>query len=498
MIAAVAEILSVIGRVVVLARSEKLLTQNRNKFSAEYQPRIGIFCAGLGEKDLTKQITIASAQSIAGQSMDGVIAILVDECDEISSDEESQYQTFFVACGNPPVLGFTATPFRTGSGKITWGEEIISIPLQPIMDAGYLTPPTNKVGAKLDLSGVEVRLGDYVQSQLDKVYDDPELLALSVRKIKQYSTERNSVLVFCQSLRHADILANAMEHNGMPCVTVSGDTDKEELEFILADFEDGRIKYLLNVMLLTRGYDMPCVDMIAVLRATKSKRLWEQILYRGTRLKPGKKDFLVLDLGNNFAEHGALGSPYNGDNKGKDAATPKGRICPECEEYAPLLSKQCPDCGYEFPEAERPKVDHARKEDTTSKTVYDGEENTYAVNTVTYKHKKSKTGNEVLVVEYWCNGVSKYGSVCDYLLPFHASEWVRGKVHALFRQGGNNLGSPCNTYTMNDLLWHAEQLAAPDRIEVIVENGYQKVKKRIYDAKQLTLEEVLDGDYIAY
>jgi hypothetical protein len=234
--------------------------------------------------------------------------------------------------------------------------------------------------------------------------------------------------------------------------------------------------------------------MIAVLRATKSKRLWEQILYRGTRLKEGKKDFLVLDLGNNFAEHGPLGSPYVG-SKGKEASAPKGRICPECEEYAPLLSKECPDCGYQFPEQEKPKVDHARREDSTSKTVYDPNEQPpaqrYAVNSVTYKTKTSKTGNPMLVAEYWCDGVSKYGNVADYLLPFHSNDWVRSRVHSMFKEGGNDLGSPCNSYSMDDLLWHAERLQPPTEITIEYENGFAKVKKRHYPKPQLSLEDLL-------
>lgn len=490
-----------VGRVVVMARSEKLLSQNKNKFAPEYHPHIGVYCAGLGVKQLDMPITIASAQSIAGQSLDNVAAILVDECDEISPDEESQYQKFFTACGNPRIIGFTATAFRTGSGKITWGEEIINIPLAALMEAGHLTPPTNKVGTTLDLSGIDVKLGEYVQSQLDNVYSDPELLALSVKKIKQYSAERLSVLVFCQSIRHADILANAMELNGMPCVTVSGDTDKEELGFILEDFEEGRIKYLLNCQLLIRGYDMPCVDMIALLMATKSKRKFEQILYRGTRLKDGKDNFLVLDMGNNFAAHGPLGSPVN-DSKGKDAKPYMGKICPECEQYvSPLAARECNDCGFQFPEPEQSTVTHSRNEDTTSRTVYTGDICEYDVDEVTYKARKSKSGNPMIVVNYHC-GFGKYGTVADFLLPHHESDFVTNKVLKFFKERGKDMAPPLSGYSMDDLLWHCEQLKKPRSITVDHREEFPRIIRYEWgDEKRpvkQSIEEMLGGDEIAY
>jgi len=479
LIAAVAEGILALGagKVVVLARSEKLLTQNHSKFSPEMVPYIGMYCAGLGVKDATRPITIASIQSIASVVMEDVAAILVDECDEINTaDEESQYASFFTACGSPTIIGFTATPFRTASGGISWGEEIINIPIAPLFDGGHLTRPTNKVGTMLDLSDVPVRLGDYAAREIEEVYSDPSLLRISVEKIKQYSAERSCVLIFCQSHRHADILANAMEHNAMPATIVSGDTDKEELGCILNDFADGRVKYLINVNLITRGYDIPPVDMIVVLRATKSKRLWEQMLYRGTRLHPGKVNFLVLDMGNNFITHGPLGSPHVAA-RGREVGAYIGKICPVCEDYVPKSSMaECPDCHYQFPEADERSVSHSSRADTTSDTVYDGpKDERYEVVDVTYKRHKGKAGKpDTLRVEYWC-GFGKYGNACEWLsvMP-EASQWARDKAKAWFKFRGNEIGDPAE-YTFDDLLWHTEQLRKPTYITIDHSGQYPRV-----------------------
>jgi len=489
------------GRVVILARSEKLLTQNHSKFDPAYHDRIGMYCAGLGEWNATRPITIASVQSIASVVMEGVAVILVDECDEINSaDEESQYMTFFTGCGSPVIIGFTATSFRTGTGRITWGEEIVNIPIAPLFTAGYLTPPTNKVGTTLDLSAVPVRIGEYVASAVEEIYSDPALLELSVRKIKQYSADRSSVLIYCQSLRHADVLVNAMEFNGMPATLVSGDTDKEELGFILEDFYEGRIKYLVNVALLIRGYDMPSVDMIALLLATKSKRKFEQILYRGTRLHPGKRDFLVLDMGNNFATHGPLGSPYTGD-KGKERGAGAGRICPTCETFVvPPTARQCSDCGYEWPEAAPNVVSHSNRADSTSATIYTGQReqvvNTYEVTAVTYEEHQGKAGKpNTLKVTYYC-GFGRYGNVSEWLsVSPGANQWGLQRAQQFFKERGNDLGSPINTYTMDDLLFHAESLRTPHSITVDHSEEFPRITKYHWepqvDTSQLALEDLL-------
>jgi superfamily II DNA or RNA helicase len=138
LIAAIAEhCYDISKRVLILARNEKLLTQNRNKFSANYP--VGLYCAGLGEKDLSQPITIASIQSIYNKSPKADI-ILVDEAQNIHPDSESetQYHALFKSMGNPQIVGFTATDWRTASGLITWGAKIHDIPFSVLVELGYL------------------------------------------------------------------------------------------------------------------------------------------------------------------------------------------------------------------------------------------------------------------------------------------------------------------------------------------------------------------------
>lgn len=497
MIAACADWAALQGlRVVILARNEKLLTQNRAKLA---NPTIaGIYCAGLGERNLDCPITIASIQSIAGVTLPGKFDLaLVDECDEINSVEEGQYWKFFAACGSPRILGFTATPWRTTSGLIAWGDEIISIPIAPLVTQGHLVAPYNKVTCTPEgLSDIPVSLGDYVQSRLSEVYTDPDLLYTSLEKIIQYSADRHSVLIFTQSLAHSDMLAHAMEANGLPAVTVSGETDKEELDWILQDFEQRRFKFLINCQLLTVGVDLPCIDMVVLLRATKSKRLFEQMVYRGTRPYEGKDNFLLLDMGNNLIEHGPLGSPWRGmSTAGKSNLNPQpGKVCPQCEGYAVWGSQDCADCGYTFPITEERKVTHGNSVDGTSNTIYGGaagaEETiiTHLVTAVRYaKHRSRKSNNESLRVDYYCS-YGPYGSISEWLSPKHeSSEWARDKAWKFFKERGIMLSPPIEDIEWDDLLFEATKLAKPYTITVDHSDKYARVISYGWEPQPLAL-----------
>ena len=500
MIAATAQSVCDMGlRSIILARSERLLRQNKEKLHPEYQERCGIYCAALGEKDPSKQITIASIQSIAKLKNVKFDVALVDECDEIDEEQsgDSQYWSFFRAAGYPQILGFSATPFRTRTGKIKWGEEIASIPLHPLIEQGYLVPPVNKIGASPNLSEVKISLGEYAQDELESIYLEPELLEITIRKLLAYGNARKHPVVFCQSLRHADILASSLEANGESCQTVSGDTDKDELnDIIIPDFEKGVFKWILNCQLFTVGVDIPCIDMVAIVRSTKSKRLFEQMAYRGTRPFEDKKDFLLLDMGGNLIEHGALGSPYRGKESKKTTPESKGKICPECEDYVePLNAKECNVCGYQFPEPERPKIDHSDAPDTRSQAVYTGDICDYDVTDVDYKFKTSKKGSRMIVVSYYC-GYGKYGTIADFLLPYHEQGFLRDKVKKFFTERGTAIGDP-RELTEDELLWHAEKLFKPARITVDHREEWPRIINYHWLAPETTIEEYLD-DGIPY
>lgn len=503
MIAKVAEACFDLGKtVIILARNEKLLRQNRAKISPQYP--VGIYCAGLNEWDVSKPITIASIQSICNILVKPDV-ILVDECHEINPDSESetQYWKFFKACNNPHIIGFTATDFRTKSGKISWGEEIINIPIAPLIEAKYLVPPVNKSTNTPDLSNIRILAGEYNQEQLAELYEDEDLLYESVKKIKEYSAARNSVLIFVQSINHGKMLQMAMEWNDMPATMVSGDVPKDELSIILDDFETRKFKYLINCNLLTTGYDAPCVDMVAIIRSTMSKGLFEQMVYRGCRPYESKENFLLLDMGGNLMRHGALGSPYKAKKSKEEKRTP-GKVCPQCESFCKIGEVECAECGFGFPPPEVRKVNHDYEADDGSNTVYDNVPLIYNVREVFYREHKGKNGKpNTLRVDYICDEAI-YGNVSEWLSPHGESEWSRNKCHEFFGNRGLILDGDTKDFSMDDLIWNAQYLKKPIEITVVQEGKYQKVKGYKYattsgEGNTKGISEVdLQGDFIPF
>lgn len=498
MIARVAEYaLALYPRILILTNNEKLLRQNRAKLS--HPKAAGIYCAALGEKDSSKPITLASIQSIVSHPhpCPQYDLVLVDECDLIPDDQEQgQFWKFFATCGHPRIVGFTATPYRLSTGVLQWGEEIINIPIAPLFEQKHIVPPCNKVAATPDLSSVKLVAGEYSSADLEALYDDPELLVQSVAKLIQYGQFRKHALVFAQSLKHADALAAMLEHNGYRCRTVDGDTDKDELsDEIIPAFEAGEFQYLINCNLLTVGVDIPCIDMVAVIRSTLSKRLFEQMVYRGTRLFPGKDSFTLLDMGGNLMEHGPLGSPYRGKaGKGEKRESP-GKICPACEEFVQPMTRQCA-CGYEFPEAELRKVNHSMDADTTTQTTYTGDVMTYQVESVRYsKHTNKKNGNESLRVDYFC-AFGKYGNISEWLSCKHENEWARGKAYQFFKDRGVELEHAIESYNWEDLIFEASKLKRPTSITVNHASEFPRIIS--YGWEHVALEADLDGDFIPY
>lgn len=497
-------------RVIILARNEKLLTQNRAKFSPQYQEHIGIFCAGIGEKNLGKPITIASIQSIHGYGKEITAdIILIDEVQNLHSDEDSdtQYWKFIKDLGSPQIIGYTATDFRSGSGKLTFGDMICDIPIQALIDGGWLIPPNNKVTGNINLSEVQILRGEYNGQQLEDIYLEPELLAKSIEALQKYAGDDIfSVVIFTQSRKHGKVLQDAMfDNNLFDSVYVDGDTPKDELAIILKNFEDRKFKYLINVALLIEGWDCPSIDCIAIFTSTTSRGKFEQIIYRGTRPAPhlNKTSFKVIDLGGNFQLHGPLGKPYKEKSK-KETKQEIGKICPTCECWYPGANiKECKECGYIFPPAESHKVNHHYEADTKSKTIYNGDIETYDITGVSYKeHTSKKSGSISLRVDYHSPGCNKYGSVSAYYQPHHAKDFVRGKAWKFFKDAGHELTSPVESYSMDDLLFKCLLLKQPKQIVVDYGKEFPEIKQVIYDEHRKeypeSIDTLLDSDIIEF
>lgn len=337
-------------KILVLAHVKELVEQNSEKYKS-YGHQASIYSAGLKQKSLNHQVTFASIQSIArniDKLNEAYSLVIIDECHRISGDENSQYgqviNTLKQYNTGLKVLGLTATPYRMGMGWIyhrhyhgfVRGDEmspfskcIFELPLRYMIKHKFLTPP-NIVDAAIthyDFSSLKSdRFGRYDQQQMSQLLKDCERVTYSITKqIIDYSSNRQGVMVFASTVEHANEIISYLpkENSAM----VIGDTDLKVRDEIIEKFKQRKIKFLVNVSVLTTGFDAPHVDFIAILRPTESVSLYQQIVGRGLRLSENKKDCLVIDYAGNGYD---IFCPEVGSKKPDSESVAVQVLCPGC------------------------------------------------------------------------------------------------------------------------------------------------------------------------
>ncbi|MCS0222902.1 DEAD/DEAH box helicase [Vibrio alginolyticus] len=340
------------GRVLVLAHVKELVEQNHAKYEG-YGLKGSIFSAGLGRKETDQQVVFASVQSVVRNldSFKNQFSLLViDECHRVPDDKNSSYQKVITHLRelNPgiKVLGLTATPYRLGMGWIyqyhTRGQVrteeprffrdcIFELPIRYLLDENFLTPARMMDAPVLSYDFSQLKpanTGRYKETEMDMVIDKAKRATPQiVEQIMQYAKERQGVMIFAATVRHAQEIHSLLPEGETEIVI--GDTPTPERDAIIQAFKNRQIKYLVNVSVLTTGFDAPHVDLIAILRPTESVSLYQQIVGRGLRLSDGKSECLVLDYAGNSYD---LYQPEVGD--------------PKPDSDSEIITIPCPACGF--------------------------------------------------------------------------------------------------------------------------------------------------------
>lgn len=338
------------GRVLVLAHVRELVEQNHAKYITFGQDA-GIYSAGLNRKESNQKVIFGSIQSIARASEDffeSFSLLVIDECHRVSVDGETQYFQVISKLQklNPElcILGLTATPYRLGLGWIyqfnthkkmlqTSAERffkkcIFDLSIRFMIKNNFLTAPIkiDSPVACYDFSSLKLNGSSFVTAQVEALLKDQKRITpLIIKNIIEMSAERKGVMIFTSSVNHAIEIMKCLP----PYVSalVVGDTDGEERDEIIEAFKQQKLKYLVNVSVLTTGFDAPHVDVIAILRPTESVSLYQQIIGRGLRLSPGKTDCLILDY---TGQGHDLFSPEIDENKPTSESVMVEVDCPSC------------------------------------------------------------------------------------------------------------------------------------------------------------------------
>ncbi len=337
-------------KILVLTHVKELVEQNHAKYQS-YGLEGGVFSAGLKRKENRHQVTFASVQSVSAnldQFRDEYSLVIIDECHRVSGEEASQYQRIIELLRQQndalKVLGLTATPYRLAMGWIYRyhyrgfvrnGEDkpfqhcIYELPLSYMISRGYLTKPelVNAAVAQYDFSALsQDRFGEYAEKEVNQLLSKHQRVTLAIiEQVVELAAERKGVMIFAATVDHAREITGYLPEQQTALIT--GATELSERDVLIQRFKQRQLKYLVNVSVLTTGFDAPHVDFIAILRPTQSVSLYQQIVGRGLRLDEGKQDCLVIDYAGN---HVNLHHPEVGEPKPNPDSEPVQVFCPGC------------------------------------------------------------------------------------------------------------------------------------------------------------------------
>lgn len=346
-------------RCLILAHRGELLEQAADKLLTATGLRCSVEKAEQTCLDSWYRVTVGSVQSLMQEKRlsrfpeDYFDVIVVDEAHHVLSEG---YQRVLAHFEDSKVLGVTATPDRGDMRNLGQYFEHLAYEytLPRAIKDGYLCPiKAVTIPLTLDLSCVGVQAGDFKNSDIDTALD-PYLHQIA-QEMRTYCENRKTV-VFLPLVRTSQKFRDILNAQGFRAAEVNGSSqDRAE---ILRDFDEGKYNVLCNSMLLTEGWDCPGVDCVVVLRPTKVRSLYSQMVGRGTRLNPGKEDLLLLDFLWHTERH--------------ELCHPANLIC-ESEEVAKIMTKNIEEagCPVDLEEAEKQASEDAvaQREESLAKQL---------------------------------------------------------------------------------------------------------------------------------
>lgn len=284
-------------RVLIMAHRGELLTQAADKLKAASGLDSVLEKAESSSLGSFIPVTVGSVQSLAQEKRlarfpgDYFQDIIVDEAHHCLSDS---YQRVLEHFPNANILGVTATPDRGDMKNLGeyFDSKAYEYTMQEAIRQGYLSPvKAQLIPLELDINNVGISNGDYSAPEVGNALEP--YLSQIVQEMKKYCQGRKTV-VFLPLIATSQKFCRMLNEVGLRAAEVNGNSDDRSQ--VLTDFETGKYDVLCNSMLLTEGWDCPAVDCIVILRPTKVRSLYQQMVGRGMRLSPGKENLLLLDF----------------------------------------------------------------------------------------------------------------------------------------------------------------------------------------------------------
>ena len=367
-------------KILVMQHRDELVDQNKSKFE-RINPYITTSIVNGTVKNWDGNAIFSMVQTISRErnlrDRPKFDMIVVDESHHAAADTYLKVINA-VKEDNPDaeIVGFTATPNR-GDGKglrSVFNNCSHQIEITTLIREGFLVPPKSYVidcGVGEQLNKVSRKGNDFDMEQVEAIMNHKVINDKVVTEWMDHADGRKTV-VFCSTIKHAeDLLESFVEHD-INAKLVTGDTPKDERAETLHELAYGDLEVVVNVSVLTEGFDAPAVSCIVLTRPCSQKGTMVQMIGRGLRTIdpeefPGvvKTDCVVLDFGTSVLTHGSLEDAVDLDDREKGEAPLKE--CPECESYVPMGVQECPVCGYLFESEKEEKAELS----TFTMTEYD-------------------------------------------------------------------------------------------------------------------------------
>jgi DNA repair protein RadD len=275
-------------RIGIVTHVKELIQQNYLELVRLWpQAPAGIYSAGIGRRDARAQILFCGIQSVwnKSQQLGAFDLLLIDEAHLIGRSASSMYGKFFDAqhalTPDMKIVGLTATAFRLDSGRLDQGKDrlfdkiVYDAAVTDLIEQCYLSPLVSKATVQqLNTEGVAKRGGEFVPGQLEIAVNKDWITRAAAEEMVRYGADRKKWLAFCVGVKHAEDVRDALRALNISAETVTGETPSGERDRLIREFKAGSIRCLTSVGVLGTGFNVPSVDLIALLRPTESAGLF--------------------------------------------------------------------------------------------------------------------------------------------------------------------------------------------------------------------------------
>ena len=467
--------------ILVVSNTKEILKQNYKTISKFFPEKdIGLYSSGLKSKTINK-ITIAGIQSIYRKFklFSHFDVCIIDECHTVPFEKKSMYRQFIDTVNIPKYVGMSATIFRQKIGYIHEGKDRLFDKLSydltsldsfnKLIDDKYLCNLLSKnANLKLNTEGIKIQNGDYNQKELAKKNNRIEITKTAIKETIEIGKQKyKSWLIFAININHANNISSELNNQGINAIALHSKTKNNDDTIKL--FKEGFYQALVSVGMITTGFDAPNIDLIVLLRPTKSPVLHVQMIGRGLRINENKEHCLILDFSGNIKRLGPINNVIVPTKKNKKKGEAPVKECPKCHYLHPNIIKICPICKYEFKFKEKINttadfVDVIQK----TKQIKQLRKWCTVLSIGYYWHTKKDKPNSIRVVyniglqtvqEFVCLDHEGYARMV-------AKNWIRLRWW---------VPSPCPK-TVLDLYKARAKLSVPKKILVNFTNKYSKIE----------------------